>query len=87
MDLGIFQETKYTDGIHTLASDGYSVIATDVPSQHSGIVAVFYRTLPHFAVEDVHQFGPNVVSFQLAMGAQWWYIIGCYLSPEDTSTI
>ena len=32
MDLGILQETKLTDGIYTRWSDGYSVIATDVPS-------------------------------------------------------
>ena len=38
-------------------------------------------------MEVVRQFGPNVVSFQLAMGAWRWYIIGCYLAPDDTSTI
>ena len=36
MDLGIFQETKCTDGIYTCKLDGYSVIATDAPSQHCG---------------------------------------------------
>ena len=38
-------------------------------------------------MEAVRQFGPNVVGFQLATGARWWYIIGCYLAPDDTSTI
>ena len=32
MDLGIFQETKVTDGIYIHGSAGYSVVATDVPS-------------------------------------------------------
>ena len=32
MDLGIFQETKLTDGIYTRGSAGYSVVATDAPS-------------------------------------------------------
>ena len=32
MDLGIFQETKCTDGIYTRESAGYSVVATDTPS-------------------------------------------------------
>ena len=27
------------------------------------------------------------MSFELAMGARRWYIIGCYLAPDDTSTI
>ena len=87
MDLGIFQETKCKDGIYTRASAGYRVVATDAPSQHRGRVAVLYRPSPIFAVEAVRQFGPNVVGFQLATGARWWYIIRCYLAPNDTSTI
>ena len=53
MDLGIFQETKVTDGIYTRGSAGYSVVATDAPSRHHGGVAVFHRTALHFAVEAV----------------------------------
>ena len=53
MDLGIFQETKFTDGIYTRRSAGYSVVAVDLPSRHRGGVAVFHRPLPHFAVDAV----------------------------------
>ena len=38
-------------------------------------------------MEAVRQYGPNVMSFELAMGARWWFIIGCYLAPDNTSTI
>ena len=86
-DLGIFQETKCTGGIHKCASAGYSFVATDAPSRHRGGVAVFYRPSPNFAVEAVHQFGTNVVGLQLVTGAQRWYIIGCYLAPDNTSKI
>ena len=48
---------------------------------------MFYRPSPHFAVEAVRQFGPNVIGFQLAAGVRRWYIIGCYLAPDDTSMI
>ena len=82
MDLGIFQETKVTDGIYTRGPDGYSVAATDAPRQHRGRVAVFHRPAPHFAVEAVHQFRPNVVGFQMANGERRWYIVGCYLAPD-----
>ena len=68
MDLGIFQETKVTDGIYTCGSDGYSVVTTDVPRRHRGGVAVFYYTALHFAVEAVQQFGSNDVGFHLATG-------------------
>ena len=87
MDLGIFQETKCTEGIYTRDSDGYRVVATDAPSRHRGGVELFYRPSPLFAVEAVRQFGPNVMSFQLETGARRWYIIRCYLTPDESSTI
>ena len=54
MDLGIFQETKVTDGVYTRGSDGYIVVVTYAPSRHRSGVAVFHWPAPHFAVEAVH---------------------------------
>ena len=85
--MGIFQETKVTAGIYTCESAGYSVVATDAPSRHCGRVAVFHRPAPHFGVEAVQKFGPNVIGFQLATGAWRWYIVGCYVAPDNTWTI
>ena len=48
---------------------------------------MFYHSSPRYAVESIHQFGPNVVGFQLVTGERRCYIIGYYLSPDDTSTI
>ena len=87
MDLGILQETKLTDGIYTRGSSGYSIVVTNAPSRHRGGVAIFYRPAPHFTVEAVRKFGPNVIGFQLATGTRRWYIMGCYLTPDNTSTI
>ena len=87
MDLDIFQETKVTDGIYTRGLDGCSVVATDTPSWHCGVVAVFHRPSPHFVVEAVQKFGPNIVGFQMEKGERRWYIVGCYLAPDDTLTI
>ena len=87
MNLGIFQETKVTDVIYTCRLAGYSVLATDVPSQNRGRVAVFYWPAPHFVVEAVRQFELNIAGFHLATGEHWWYIVGFYLAPNDTSTI
>ena len=87
MDLGVLQETKLTDGIYTRRSAGYSVVATDTPSRHHGGVAIFYLSTPHFAVEAVEKFGPNVIRFQLVTGARRWYIMGVYLAPDNTETM
>ena len=48
---------------------------------------MFYRPAPHFVVKAVQQFKPNVVSFQLETGERWWYIVGCYLDPDNTLMI
>ena len=87
MDLDIFQETKLTDGIYTRELAGYSVVATDAPSRHRGRVAVFHWPSQHFVVEAVQQLSPNVVGFQLATGERQWYIVVCYLAPNNTSMI
>ena len=76
MDLGILQETKLTDGVYTRRSAGYSVIATDAPRRHRGGVTIFYRSEPHFVVEAVEKFVPNVIGFQLTTVARQWYIVG-----------
>ena len=38
-------------------------------------------------MEAVQEYGPNVLSFEVATGARRWYIIGCYLVPDDAEMI
>ena len=87
MYLRIFQGKKVTDSIYTRGSDGYSVVATDAPSQHRGGVAVFHRPAPYFAVEAVHKVGPNIVGFQISTGERRWYFVVYYLTQDNTLTI
>ena len=53
MDLGIFQDTKVTDGIYTRGYSGYNLIAMGAPVRHCGVIAVFYRPAPYFTVDSV----------------------------------
>ena len=59
----------------------------DALSRHRGGVALFYRPLSLFAVEAVREYGPNMISFEVATGGRRWYIIRCYLAPDDSRTI
>ena len=45
MDLGVFQETKFTKGIHLRKSCGHKLVASKAPSAHIGGVTVFYRAV------------------------------------------
>ena len=38
-------------------------------------------------MEVVREYGPNALSFEVATGVRRWYIIGCYLAPDDAETI
>ena len=87
IDLGVLQETKCTDGVYTRASAGYCVVATDAPRQHRSGIALFYKEGADFAVEEVRPYGPNVINFEVVTGRRRWYIIGCYLAPDDARTI
>ena len=87
LNLVVSQETKLMGGVYTRGSVSYSVVAMYTLTRHCGVMAVFYRLSLRYVVEDIQQFSPNVFGFQLTMGEQQWCIIGCYLDPDDTSTI
>ena len=70
MDMGIFRETKLTNGIYTHGSAGCSVVAMDASSRNGGRVAVFYLSSPHFSVEAVQKFGINIVGFHIETGGR-----------------
>ena len=87
LDMGILQETKLTNGVYTCASAGYRVVATDAPIRHRGGIAMLFREGARFAVEEVRQYGTNVLRFEVVSGRRRWYIIGCYLDLDDSQTI
>ena len=87
MDLGTLKETKITGGVYAQESVGFFVFALDMPSRHCRGLALFYKELLRFAVEAHHHHVPKVVSFQLATGGRQWYVVGCYLAPNDASDL
>ena len=38
-------------------------------------------------MEEVREYGPNVISFEVVTGRRRWYIIGCYIAPDDARRI
>ena len=87
LDLGILQDKNITGGVYTRGLAGYSVVTMDTPIRHCGGVTFFYRPSTKYTVEAIQQFEPNAVGFQMATGDQRWYIIGCYLAPDNTLTM
>ena len=48
INLGVFQEKKFTRGIYARELGGYRVLATKEPRSHRGGVAVFYHEADNF---------------------------------------
>ena len=61
LDLVVLQDTKFTYGVYTCESGGYSVVSMGVPIRHCDGVVLFYRVQSQFSVKALQQFGTNVV--------------------------
>ena len=68
-------------------SSGFRATKTTAQSAHRGVVAVFYRKVEHFAIEELRLHGPNVISFQLFTRRHKLHIVGCYIAPSNALTI
>ena len=87
LELVVSQENGIMGIVYTRGSDGYSAVGIDASIQHRSRVAVLYWPPPRYAVDAIQQFRPNYVGFQIDMGDKRWYIIRCYLAPDNTLTI
>ncbi len=68
-------------------SSGYNIRSTHAPSKWQGGLSLFWRTSRTFEIEEAEMWGPNVLSFQLILGATRWYIVGCYIPPTNLTTL
>jgi hypothetical protein len=69
VDCSILLETKLTEGVYTRWSSRYNVQSTHAPSKWQGGISLFWRTSRTYEIEEVVMRGPNVLSFQLTLGA------------------
>jgi hypothetical protein len=86
VDLGIFMETKVTDGVYTRFSSGYNVTASKAISASQGGIALFWRENELYEVEEVARRGPNVLTFELVTGQMRYFVVGAYIPPSDLGT-
>ena len=48
---------------------------------------MFYHEAEHFTLEAIRLHGPKVASFQMAPRGKRWYVVRCYIAPDNASTI
>ena len=87
VDVGVFQGKKIMYGIYNRGSAGHKVVTTLAPIRNCSGVALFYHNSLTFAVKAIRQFGANIIAGQMEIGERRWYIVGCYLSPGNVTTI
>ena len=88
VDCGVFLETKLTKSVYThwrvCIHTGAAVTTSDPPMRRASDKEGASET---YEIEEVEMLGPNVLSFQLVLGATQWYIVGCYIPPNDLTTL
>jgi len=67
VDIGFLMETKLMGGIYTPHSSGYDVLALTATSSSSGGIALFWRSIILYEVEETRIWGTNVISLHLMM--------------------
>lgn len=87
VDIGFLMETKLTGGIYTRHSSGYDVLASTATSSSSGGIALFWRGNISYEVEETRIWGPNVISLHLMMGSIRFFVVGCYIPPNDLEAL
>ena len=86
VDFAFIQETKITDGIYPSRTEGgYNVISTNGFSSSKGGVALMWRRREYFEVKNQKEWNNNVMTAQIRAGQFKYYIVGCYLPPDDSA--
>jgi hypothetical protein len=80
----ILSEMKITDDCYARMTSGYKVLSTKAPSKHKGGIALLWQP-DHkgFEVEAARVVTPNLITFQLVMGDERYYVMGIYIPPND----
>jgi len=68
VDIAVLQETKLTGGVHTRASHGYSIAASNAKSAHQGGIALAWKPHNLYEIAETKFWGPNTLAFQLVTG-------------------
>jgi hypothetical protein len=82
--LAVLMEMKLVDNRLPKTASGYAIMCSKAVSGRQGGVALMWKEDdPKFEVESVlFNNGPNIVTFQVAMGDERFCIIGIYTPPD-----
>ncbi len=87
VDFGILAETKIMGGIYTWFLSGYNVFASNAVSVRQGGVTLFWKPNKLYEIKEWQVRGPNVITFVVVMGVERYYAVGCYILPNNLTTL
>jgi hypothetical protein len=84
----VLTETKLTDDRYWKTTSGYRVISSKATSPQQGGVALLWEEgHQDFEVEAVTIVSPNLLTFQLVIGEERYFVMGVYIPPADTTGV
>ena len=65
----------------------YYIWEKEVDCRHRGGIAIMWQRKKGWQLEEVTNYGPNVVSCMLTTGWKWWYVVGVYILTNDHPSV
>ncbi len=88
MDIAVFQEAKFTDGMYTKGMSGYKVFSSNATSMSKGGVALLWVEDHNlFKIKSVRFPTADVLTFKLVAGDSKWLVVSGYIVPGDDKTV
>ena len=85
IDIAFVQESKFMDKDHATKRYGpYDILTAATQRTNCGGVSLFHRDSELYSLENARVRGPNIITFELQVGATRYYAIGCYLPPSES---
>jgi hypothetical protein len=82
--VAVLTEMKVTDNRYPHFTSGFKVFSSKAASRHQGGIALLWReNHPGVEVEVTRILTPNLLTFQLVTGNEWYYCMGVYIPPND----
>jgi hypothetical protein len=86
--IGILTKTKVTNNQYLKSLWGYQVLISKATSPHQGGIGIIWRDDHNgYEVKAVRPLTPNLISFQLVMGNERYYVMGIYIPPNFTTGV
>ncbi len=88
VNCAVLTKVKITNNKYPRCASGFKVISSKVTSHSQGGIALLWnKGHASFEVEAAKIVTPNLLTFQLVLGYEQFYVMGTYIPPNNTTGV